>query len=221
MSDLRIVIYGDGEFELGEPGKEYSASDDLPALPRLVHRLISEPYRARFTCRLFRKVSGAHGKGDRFEKKTMQAIREAKQQGFHAIVIAVDRDGHPASERLHPLAKGRDCMAGLGFPPCVVGAAVETFDAWMIADGKAIGAAGGDASKSHTDPERLSGKEGSGQHPKDRAMVLFGGRDSLGERYSRVAAVLDLELLSRCCPAGFEPFAREVRERIVPLAVGN
>ncbi len=98
--------------------------------------------------------------------------------------------------------------------------AVEAFDAWMIADGNAVSAAGGDGSRSHPDPEKLSGKEGTGSHPKDRAAEIFGGHAKLTEAYMAVADNVDLEVLAKACPRGFEPFAEDVREKIRP-AVGQ
>ena len=109
-------------------------------------------------------------------------------------------------------------MTHTTYPQCAVGAAVETFDAWMIVDGRAIGRAGGDGSNSHPEPENLDGKPDRPDHPKTWALRILGGEDAgLSRKYACVARELSLEQLERGCPRGFCPFARELEERVKPL----
>lgn len=217
MSGLRILVLGDGPNELDREWGELTASGRLPPLPQLIHRLLGEPGGLRYEARLFRRVEHARGKGHAPEKKTKAAIFMAKQMGYHALAIVRDKDRQDLAVKLTPIAKLRGQMAGdLSNPPCAVGCAIETFDAWMIADGKAIGKAGGDAGRSHPAPENLKGEENTGKHPKDRAREVF-APGSLTAAYAVVAQHVDLDLLEKLCPQGFAPFAEEVHQRIGPV----
>jgi len=191
--------------------------EKLPALPRLVHRLLDEPEGAEYKVGLFRQVAHNRGKGKAPEKKAKAAVLLAKQGGYHAVVIVRDRDRKRTADRLDPIKQKRESVLGSCLPACAIGLAVETFDAWMIADGKAVGAAGGDAARSHPSPESLDQEEGTGGHPKDRAIELFGSSRALTAAYADIAAHVDLDLLEKLCPKGFAPFAEEVRERIGPV----
>jgi hypothetical protein len=220
VREIRILVLGDGPNEIAKHWETLLATD-LPALPRLVHRLLGEPGNVSYDLRLFRRVVHASGKGDAPEKKTEAVIRFARQNHFHAIVILLDRDRAPTAKKIRPLQDRREAIAASAYLPCAIGCAIEAFDAWMIVDGAAIGAAGGQAGRTHPDPEKLDGKEGTGRHPKDRAIELFGSRDVLTGAYAAVAARVDLGLLGKACPQGFAPFAAEVKERIAPVVGGR
>lgn len=209
----RILVLGDGPNELAKEWETLLATD-LPALPILVKRLLGDPDDVQYDLRLFRRVVHSPGRGHAPEKKAESVIRYAKQNRFDAIVILFDRDRSSTVKKIKPLQDRRDSIAASVYVPCAIGCAVEAFDAWMIADGKAVDAAGGDASRTHPDPEKLDGEEATGHHPKDRAIELFGSRNALTAAYAKVAAVVDIPLLERCCEKGFKPFANEVRERI-------
>ena len=216
VSDFRIAVFGDGEFELGLIGRDYRAGESLPALLCLVHRLLGEPKNVAYRSLLFRQVLEAH-RGLDWYKKAKRAIWQAQREGYHAAVIVVDRDREATQKKNVPLRKARDEMFAAGFPPCATGVAVEAFDAWMIVDGRAVQEAGGDGTNCHGSPEGLDGKEGSGRHPKDWAGKLLGGHAGLGAKYAIIASKVDLELLRECCPKGFAPFAAEVCGRLAPL----
>jgi len=213
-------VYGDGEYDLGQVGREYLPGDELPALPCLVNRILGHPKDATYTPMFFPKVQAAYGKGSKWGKKAMKAMFEAGESGFTAIVILIDRDGDSDAERVAPIREARNATLGVAVP-CAVGQAVEAFDAWMIVDGNAIRAAGGDAANTHTKPETLAGKEGSGRHPKDWAIRILKGKDELAGKYAVVAAQVDMGLLERCCPDGFRPFAADVKKYLGPLVVAG
>jgi hypothetical protein len=220
LAKLRILVLGDGPNEVAREWQLLLSAEELPALPRLVHRLLQEPGSVSYGMGLFRRSVHGRGKGDVWQRKTEAAVRFAQEHGFDAVVILVDRDRQSMAVKFAPLAAGREVADRLGGVPCAIGCAIETFDAWMIVDGKAVGGAGGDASRSHPGPEGLDGDEGTGRHPKDRAIELFGRRDALTGAYAKVAGCVDLELLMRRCPKGFAPFAEEVRQRIAPVVAG-
>jgi len=216
VSERGVLVFGEGKHELGDELGVPLTAEQLPALPRLIHRLLGEPENVYYTCEPLKTLPAAHGSGRKFAKKTAAAVRRAQDNGFTAVVVLIDRDRQPDRDRLGALTEGRSHVEGVQYPPCAVGTAVEALDAWMIADGTAVGAAGGDSANCHPAPEGLDGKEGTGNHPKDRAAELF-GRGGLGEKYALVAEAVDLELLEKQCPKGFKPFADDVRERIGPV----
>ncbi len=211
-----ILVFGEGAHELGKVRGEALSNDELPALLGLIYRIMGEPPEVSFECEEFKKIAHVHGTtpGGRWAGKVKGAILRAKQRGADAAVIVIDRDRKTPSERLRPLEQGRDAMDGVQWPCCAVGVAVETFDAWMIADGSAIGKAGGAADKSHGSPESLDGSEKSRRHPKAKAEEIFGTGKGMADKYAIVAQHVDLELLKRCCPEGFAPFAKEVEDRL-------
>lgn len=217
MSGCRIVVYSEGKHDVGgRLDVEIDAADaNLPALPRIVDRLIEKQAPRKYVCRSFRHLPQAIGKGKKLARKVSYARENAKGE-FSAVVIVIDRDRDPNSKKIALLVEGRDALEHQGLPPCAVGTAVEAFDSWMIADPNAVEAAGGDKTRCHASPESLDGTEDTGRHAKCYAAAAFGGGDGLSSRYADVARRVRLDHLERCCPEGFAPFAKEVRERIGP-----
>lgn len=169
MRSFNVLVLGDGPHELGHDWEHLLEPDSLPALPGLIHRLLGSPPGAMYDCRLLRRVQHTRGKGPTATKKVIAAVTIARQTGFDAVAILVDRDRARTTDKLRPLLAGRDKAETAGGPPCAVGVAVETFDAWMIVDTNAVARAGGNQAQCHPDPESLSGREGTGDHPKDVA----------------------------------------------------
>jgi hypothetical protein len=225
VGNLKVLVISEGPHELGHKHDVFLDDGELPALPILVRRLVEARVAMSFTCRPLKTVGKARvndivkttveARAAGLARKVLQGLTEAKIDGFDAVVVLIDRDGDPDSKRLVPLQRGRDSHWAR-IPVCAVGTAVETFDAWMIADPGAIEKAGGDKSKHRPDPEKLNGKEGTDKHPKDWAAKIFGGGKGLGEAYATVAAHVDIEHLRKSCPKGFAPFADDVRARILP-----
>ncbi len=202
---------------------------DLPALPRLIYRQLDENPGVEFVCSKLAWIAPIHGKGpaqtvgnyasSKYTKAVIGAIVKAGQSDFSAVVILIDRDRRKTQETILPLKEGRDSLRHLGYPPCAVGCAVETFDAWMICDPKAIETAGGEHNKHHPSPESLQGNAKSDKHPKNVAKKIFGTPRGvgLGQKYAVVAAGVRLDHLKKSCPKGFNPFADEISERITPV----
>lgn len=227
MNGLRVLVYVDGPHEGGHVQDTLLSRDELPALPGLIDRILRQPRQVGYVCTNLKAVVQIHGKGptfglgahasSRYSKAAMAAVVKAKNQGFAAAVILIDRDRKKDAQTIESLRAGRDRMEGKGYPGCAVGMAVEAFDAWMIVDGNAIAVAGGNPGISHPNPESLDGEEGSGRHPKERAAQIFGSGIALGQKYATVASNVDLDLLARCCPKGFAPFAEDIKRRILPV----
>jgi hypothetical protein len=227
VRELKVLVLGEGPHEIGRKLDQVLSNDELPALPILVRRILGDGRSVSFECRSFKNETKARVKdmvttrvGARagaISRKVAQAIQMAKRQ-FDAVVVVIDRDRKLDSEKIAALREGRNSAATKPrCPTCAVGTPVETFDAWMIADSKAVQKAEGNPDHCHPTPEGLAGKEGSGNHPKDRAAKVFGSSDRLGEKYRMVAEEVDLKQLQNSCPEGFKPFADEIRSRIAPL----
>ena len=158
MSERGVLILGEGRHELGSELDTALQAPDLPALPQLIHRLLGKPKHTSYTCRAFKAVRPFHGRGGKFTKKTAAAVRRARREGFAAVAVVIDRDRKTDAERIAALRQGRDLADRPDYPPCAVGTAIETFDAWMIVDGTAVKAAGGNPESCHPSPETLNGE---------------------------------------------------------------
>jgi hypothetical protein len=221
MSELRVLLVSEGRHELGGCPDGFAADDALPPLATLVRRIINKDAPVRFFCRRGKNIRKVHcGKmGSEWGKKVYSAIWHAANskdgQTFDAVVVVVDRDGPKNADRLSHMKQGRNEFGDSRFP-CALGVAVESFDAWMIADPHGIAAAHGDAEKAHARPEET-------RQPKDAADTIFGtsGGSGLGPKYTIVAQNADLANLAQACPKGFAPFAEEVRQRIAPVVGGR
>ena len=154
-----------------------------------------------------------------YPAKAKLAITEAHRQDCAGVAIVVDRDGH--RDRLKLLRQGREEAAAEVPISAAVGVAVETMEAWLLADEQAIGKVTGEVVERRQDPESLSGRRGSSNHPKDRLNALL-SRDSEEnrtnqERLKLIAEETDVSEIEKRCPQGFGPYADEVRHRLAPL----
>ncbi len=143
------------------------------------------------------------GKGQGFFKRAVRWILEAKKRDYDALVLVIDEDGNP--ERISELDQAqREEAATAGFSRCL-GIAIRSFDAWMLADEKAIAAVLG-----HVVPAQGAPEEN--RHPKEDCAKLLGGRFSQADFYARIAASVNVQLLESRCPKGFGMFAERLRK---------
>jgi hypothetical protein len=209
---------------VGEGASDIGGERAVGAVPILTRRLIAAglgepPAMEHDTAPLPRFH---HGKG--YAQKARVAIKEAHREGLDGIAIVVDRDGERrGAERLKLLRQGRDAAAQEVPLPAVVGVAIETLEAWLLADEPAIGRVLGLEAPPPRgpDPESLDGRPGTDRHPKSRlaghlALDASAGRSNQA-RLEAIAAETDLAELERRCPRGFKPYADEVRDRLAPL----
>lgn len=227
---VRLMVVGEGPHELGDPETwESDGEAGGAALPVLVHRVLREPaevcyHKKKLSAKGSRneqkRAKHRHGRGTKASGRVKIWIDRALRAGCHGVIILWDHDGDDVTDRLGQMRIGRDEMANDSFaayPACAVGVAVKSFDAWMIADGAAVGQAEGDSANSHPSPESL----GSAHATKTRAMDIFGDEEGLRVRYACVAEHTDLDTLAACCPEGFAPFKQEIEQRIRPLLQEN
>ncbi len=226
---VRLMVVGEGPHELGDPDTwETDGRASEAAMPTLVHRILCEPaevcyHKVKLSARGSRterrRAKHIHGRGTKASGRVKTWIDRALRADCHGVIILWDRDGDTRSDRLAQMKVGRDEMANdtdTEYPACAVGVAVESFDAWMIADGNALGRAEGNGAISHPTPENLSAAEA-----KERAQEIFGDEDGLRRCYATVAEHVNMKTLANCCPAGFAPFKQEIEQRIQPLVQEN
>ena len=152
-----------------------------------------------------------------YERKVELAIREGEVRGCTSVAIVVDRDGSHHKKRLDQLARGRERASDLSLADhTALGLAIETVEAWLLADVKALNEALSlDSPESMTKaPETIYGKKGTPDHPKTILQNAM-GRSDLDEAaaYDGIAERADLATLEKRCPKGFKAFADELREK--------
>lgn len=184
---MKILVVSEGRNEL------------QGALVALVRRSLGRPDVEFETDEVKRQVGRIHGSGDRFARKVLMWVREAERRGFDALVLVVDRDGDPERQKQFAVAQD-DTRLSL---PRALGIAVETFDAWALADEVALSSVLSQSIQRQPDPESL-------RDAKTTCDDLIAKSDcGLGrsEVYARVASVVDLSVLAVRCPKGFGVFA--------------
>ena len=192
---MNVLIVAEGKHELGG------------SLETLVRRLL--PFDLTIT---FDDVRGHVPKlhpikgGFDYEKKALQWVMLADKRGFDAIVLLVDEDDQ--SERIKGFRRAQEQMAPPTTLPRALGVAVHTYDAWMLADEKALSDVLSRVIQCQPAPETIRDPKSVCQQLRDDSPDCELG---LAEMYARVAEKTRLEILEQRCPSGFRPFAERVR----------
>ncbi len=174
------------------------------AVGTLIQRLRTDLVDLKFDRLANSDIHIHHGKGRGYFKKAIRWMLDAQEDGFDAIILLVDRDR--VAERVVEIAEAQNHIAVCRIPRAL-GVVVEAFDAWMLADEKAVSAALGAAIDTQPEPEGIA-------HPKEHFNALLAG---LGLEwggaalYTRIAATLDISKLAARCPQGFAVFANRLR----------
>jgi Domain of unknown function (DUF4276) len=226
---MRLLILGEGATDLGRIGVDGSLEME-GALPILVRKLVDRvapqvPVEIRAQqiskIRLFNKRIGRSGYGYANKLLALLALKEGRE--VEAVIAVVDRDGERHDDRIAELNRGRNEL-GNANKPCAVGVAIEMIEAWLLADEKALRIALADTSiQRQPDPETLTtNDEKSDQHPKTRLRRFIEdspsreNSDDSPDLYAAVARAIDVDVLEHRCPRGFGPFAKQVRELVLP-----
>jgi len=225
---MRVAFLSEGATELGfAPG---ARADDAPLrdffLRIVVERMLGVQGEL---CPLQNAGIGyLRGAGaGRLCRDGAKMVRECCRAGAEAAVIVIDRDRTAPRERWRRLDEQRrrireDRERPVAIP-VAIGVAVETIEAWLLADELALCRVLGlpNPEKPMASPEGLDGTPGEATHPKCVLNRYF-ARDTKQDRefLDRVAAVareMDLDVVARMCPEGFERFRSDVMAQVGPL----
>ncbi len=189
---MKTLIVSEGKHEL------------TGALKTLVERLSPTQMRCEQDRVSRNDIHTHHGKGDRYFKRAIRWMLEARKRGFDALILVIDEDGH--SERVREITKAQEY--GEVLLRRALGVAIRAFDAWMLADERALTETLGYDVPQQANPETIADPKGvcgdllcrSERAMQQRAM------------YAGVARTTDLGKLEIRCPRGFAPFAKRVRD---------
>ena len=216
---MRVLVVGEGPDDIGP------LEDDTVAGPLevLLFRLLGEPHdwdcdRQSFLVRTSRHIHpDVKNKGHKDARRVKRFMIEAGGDGYEALFVVVDRDADRAKERAvrrAPDELRQETPAAFAIET-VVGVAIETFDAWMLADDQAVSEVLGCDASAEGHPESLAGAPNTKDHTKTRMDGLIRSSASAGKHrwqlYPRIAEKASLARLKRKCPKGFGRFAKEVR----------
>lgn len=227
---MRLLLVSEGALDVGAAGRDHGGAahgeDDTSkgAVGVLVRRVLEE--------RLGREIQAWEIEGDvlprvhrasesvsGYARKVQLAIEEARIRGCSSVAVVVDRDRTAGSSRLSQLREGRSLAEQQGNPlayATALGVAVETVEAWLLADEQALNEALSlnPRAPAIPDPEGLDGGPKTESHPKNVLRKLIRSSPAAGATpYDDVAERVRLDVLQRRCRVGFAPFADEVRER--------
>lgn len=204
---MRVLIVSEGRSEhLSATDTRPPAHDEIAgALRNLVCRLgqRTEDWQIDEDRVASRNVRAHHGKGKGYEKRCIRWMLEAQKRGYDVIVLLMDRD-RDESRIAEVDAAQASSLASIRR---AFGVAVESFDAWMLADQVALSKVFERTVQRQPDPEVMT-------NPKEAFRLLFQTAQhdgSVSEHYAKICAVADLETLKERCPRGFAPFAERVQ----------
>jgi len=150
-----------------------------------------------------RSLHAHHGKGQGYYKRAVEWILEAEKKGYDGLILLVDRDSEPLRQTEIDRAQEDEISAIRR----ALGVAVEMFDAWMLADERALTEVLGVEVSKQPDPETIA-------DPKNECEDLLRWSERAmtpTQMYADVARMADLGILEARCPRGFRPFAERVR----------
>lgn len=148
-------------------------------------------------------IHAHHGKGGGYKKRAIRWLLEAQKRGFDALIFLIDQDHRPERRQQIDDAQEQE----LGAARRALGVAVKTFDAWMLADEKALTRVLNCPVLRQPSPETID-------DPKKVCADLLstgGGNMNQSEMYAALMEAIDIATLEARCPLGFAPFAERVR----------
>lgn len=234
---MTVLFVGEGECEVGSPPHEeqqgagrarqrrpttiYAAGDAYPAggvLPVLAQKIIPRIAEGALALRWREITRLSPLKKSGLDAKAKAAVLLARRHGCKGLVLVVDNDGKDDEDRLEKLKECKPLAAGQPVVAC--GLAVQSIEAWTLGAPEAIatvlGVGVGTVRKEYPGPHVETLLENSGkeeQRPKGLVSRLaqLGHREDTIEFRREVAEQTDIAALERACPAGFAPFAEELR----------
>jgi hypothetical protein len=206
---MRVLVVSEGRHELG---KQVDGGQEEPgALKVLLRKLAGDDANVIFECDRMSSnaVRAWHGKGPGHFKRAVGWLKEAEKRRVDALILLIDDDKKPRERRSQQIADAQG--SSLSVLSRAMGVAIRTFDAWILADEKALTDVLGYTVTRQPDPETI-------RDPKEVcARLLANGQNRMAqsEMYAEVAHRIDINILSSRCPTGFRPFAGYVRQVFV------
>ena len=188
---MRVLVVAEGKHELSG------------ALENLLKRLGGDNAVFEFDRVSNKNIHAFHGKGKRYFKRAFRWLKEAEKKGADALILLIDEDGK--RERIEQIQETQDSL--LSQLPRAMGVAIRMFDAWMLADEKALTEVLGNNVNRQTNPETIG-------NPKQVCAKLLADSQiqiSQSEMYASVSSKINIEILCDRCQSGFKPFATYVR----------
>lgn len=189
---MTVLVVSEGKHELSG------------ALENLLKRLGGDNSVFEFDRVSNKRIHAFHGKGKGYFKRAFRWLKEAEKKGVDAIILLIDEDGK--RERIEQIQEAQDSL--LSQLPRAMGVAIRMFDAWMLADEKALTEVLGYNVNRQPDPETLA-------NPKQVCADLLADSNngiSQSEMYARLSCNINIDILCDRCQSGFKPFATYVRK---------
>jgi len=189
---MRVLVVSEGKHE------------QSGALENLLRRLGAGQTVLAFDRVSNNSIHAFHGKGNGYFKRALRWLIEAEKRGVDGLILLIDQDGQ--NERCKQIQRAQEFT--LWQLPRAMGVAIKAFDAWMLADERALTDVLGCTVGTQPDPETIRDPKGV------CAGLLANGQNQMAqsEMYTRIAHRLDIDILSSRCPRGFRPFAGYVRQ---------
>ena len=186
---MKVLIVSEGQHERGtDPQADLEQRNS--ALEQIVQRLATMDIECDHD-RVQNPMLHTHrGKGQGFTKRAVRWMRHAQKQGYDALILLIDEDGH--SNRIREIDEAQVHELGIGRR--ALGVALTSVLDQQI-------------SKQKT-PENM-------REPKSVCRSLLesaGNSMAQREMYFALAKDADLDVLEKRCPKGFAPFAERVKQ---------
>lgn len=202
---MRILVCGEGPNDIGREPKNEKAPRELGTLQVLISRILAQE-EIEFEQQQILHLGPRRGSRG-FKAKLELAFQEMSRKDCQALVYVVDADRE--QKRGDRLRAARDDVAEGRL--CAMGTAIHSIEAWLLADQQAFSLAFDCPTPNMTpDPESI-------KNPKSllRDRLEHVERDDYSRCYAKLARHLDLAVVRRRCPDGFQPFQSEV-EGLLP-----
>jgi len=189
---MRVLVVAEGKHEL------------YGALGNLLEKLGGDGSSFDYDRVSNNTIHAFHGIGNGYFKRALRWLKEAEKKGADALILLIDEDGK--RERIEQIQEAQDSL--LSQLPRAMGVAIRMFDAWMLADEKALTEVLGDNINRQTNPETI-------RNPKQVCAKLLEDSQiqiSQSEMYARVSCKINIDILCDRCQSGFRPFATYVRK---------
>ena len=188
---MKVLVVSEGKHELSG------------ALENLLKRLGGISASLEFDRVSNNTIHAVHGKGQGYFKRAVRWLKEAEDRGANALILLIDEDGR--SERIREIRDAQDYHQSQ--LARAMGVAIRMFDAWMLADEKALTEVLGCNVNRQPAPETI-------RDPKETCRDLLANSDreiSQSKMYAEVSVKMNIDTLCHRCPSGFSPFAARVR----------